>query len=230
MRKKLQLSFVLLFASFAAMAQVTTSNIRGKVIDDQNLPLLGANIVAVHTPTGTTYGAITNEDGRYNLLNLRVGGPYTVSVSYIGFKTQEKNNVFLTLGQTFDLDASMVTDSQALDEVIVVSDQSGTFGDGRTGAETSVGRRELTRLPTISRSAQDFTRLEPTASGNSFGGRNDQFNNFWTGPFSTTPSDWIPQLLVDKRIRSPFHWMPLIKSKCQQHLTMLRNPDLQVLP
>ncbi|WP_282055144.1 TonB-dependent receptor [Maribacter luteus] len=178
MRKKLQLSFVLLFASFAAMAQVTTSNIRGKVIDDQNLPLLGANIVAVHTPTGTTYGAITNEDGRYNLLNLRVGGPYTVSVSYIGFKTQEKNNVFLTLGQTFDLDATMVTDSQALDEVIVVSDQSGTFGDGRTGAETSVGRRELTRLPTISRSAQDFTRLEPTASGNSFGGRNDQFNNF----------------------------------------------------
>jgi len=94
MRKKLQLSFVLLFASFAAMAQVTTSNIRGKVIDDQNLPLLGANIVAVHTPTGTTYGAITNEDGRYNLLNLRVGGPYTVSVSYIGFKTQEKTMCF----------------------------------------------------------------------------------------------------------------------------------------
>lgn len=169
---------VLLFATFAAMAQVTTSNIRGKVVDDQNLPLLGANIVAVHTPTGTTYGAISNEDGRYNLLNLRVGGPYTVTVSYIGFKTQEQDGVYLTLGQTFDLDAAMVTDSQALEEVIVVSDQSGTFSDGRTGAETSVGRRELTRLPTISRSAQDFTRLEPTASGNSFGGRNDQFNNF----------------------------------------------------
>ncbi|MBD1261195.1 TonB-dependent receptor [Maribacter polysiphoniae] len=178
MYRKLQLSMVLLFVSITAMAQVTTSNIRGKVVDDRNLPLLGANIVAVHTPTGTTYGAITNEDGRYNLLNLRVGGPYTVTLSYIGFKTQELDNVFLTLGQTFDLDAAMVTDSQALDEVIVVSDRSGTFGDGRTGAETSVGRRELTRLPTISRSAQDFTRLEPTASGNSFGGRNDQYNNF----------------------------------------------------
>ena len=178
MNKKLQLSIMLLIVSISTIAQVTTSNISGKVLDDQDIPLLGANIVAVHTPTGTTYGAITNEDGRFNLLNLRVGGPYAVSISYIGFKTQEYNDVFLTLGKTFDLDAKMVTDSQALDEVVVVSDRGGTFGDDRTGSETSVGRRELTRLPTISRSAQDFTRLEPTASGNSFGGRNDQFNNF----------------------------------------------------
>ena len=178
MYKKLQLSIVLLFATVSAMAQVTTSNIRGKVIDDQNLPLLGANIVATHTPTGTVYGAITNEDGRFNLLNLRVGGPYEVSISYLGFKTQDQTDVYLTLGQTFNVEAIMVSDSQALDEVVVVSDLGGTFGNDRTGAETSVGRRELTRLPTISRSAEDFTRLEPTASGNSFGGRNDQFNNF----------------------------------------------------
>ena len=178
MYKKLQLIIVLLFATVSAMAQVTTSNIRGKVTDDQNLPLLGANIVAVHTPTGTVYGAITNEDGRFNLLNLRVGGPYKVSISYIGFKTHEQNDVYLTLGKTFNIEAAMVADSQTLDEVVVTSDQGGTFGNDRTGAETSVGRRELTRLPTISRSAQDFTRLEPTASGNSFGGRNDQYNNF----------------------------------------------------
>ncbi|MGB5499226.1 MAG: TonB-dependent receptor, partial [Maribacter sp.] len=109
---------------------------------------------------------------------LRVGGPYKVSISYIGFKTQEQSDVYLTLGKTFNLDTQMIADSQTLEEVVVVYDQSGTFGDDRTGAETSVGRRELTRLPTISRSAQDFTRLEPTASGNSFGGRNDQYNNF----------------------------------------------------
>ena len=178
MDKKFQLSIVLLFATISAIAQVTTSNIRGKVVDDQDVPLFGANIVAIHTPTGTNYGAITNEDGRFNLLNLRVGGPYSVSISYIGFKTQEQGDVYLTLGQTFNLDAKMITDSQALDEVVVTSDRGGTFGSDRTGAETSVGRRELTRLPTISRSAQDFTRLEPTASGNSFAGRNDQFNNF----------------------------------------------------
>ncbi|NJB71979.1 hypothetical protein GGR42_002470 [Saonia flava] len=178
MKKLLLFGTVILLFATSVSAQVTTSNIRGVVVDDQNLPLLGANIVAVHTPTGTKYGTISNEDGRYNLLNLRVGGPYEVTISYVGFSSQTRNDVFLTLGKTFNIDTKLVAKSQTLDEVVVIADQSGTFGSDRTGAETSVGRREITRLPTISRSAQDFTRLEPTASGNSFGGRNDQFNNF----------------------------------------------------
>ena len=167
-----------LFCTGSAFAQVTTSNIRGTISDDQSAPLLGANIVAIHTPTGTKYGAISNEDGRFNLLNLRVGGPYEVTISYVGFKEYKQSDVFLTLGKTFNMDVNMTSESQALDEVVVVSDRGGTFGSDRTGAETSVGRRELTRLPTITRSTNDFTRLEPTASAGSFGGRNDQFNNF----------------------------------------------------
>lgn len=179
MKTKFLLAISFLFFSGMVIAQVTTSNIRGTVMDDENLPLLGANIVAVHTPTGTKYGAITNEEGRFNLLNLRVGGPYEVTISYIGFKTEKSSDLYLTLGATLNLDLKLESDSQTLEEVVVVSDRgTGTFGSDRTGAETSVGKRELTRLPTISRSAQDFTRLEPTASGNSFGGRNDQFNNF----------------------------------------------------
>ncbi|MET7027757.1 TonB-dependent receptor [Sediminicola luteus] len=179
MKTKFLLAISFLFFSGMVMAQVTTSNIRGTVMDDENLPLLGANIVALHTPTGTKYGAITNEEGRFNLLNLRVGGPYEVTISYIGFKTETSSDLYLTLGATLNLDLKLESDSQALEEVVVVSDRgTGTFGSDRTGAETSVGKRELTRLPTISRSAQDFTRLEPTSSGNSFGGRNDQFNNF----------------------------------------------------
>ncbi len=179
MKKNLLLVVALLIGAVSTYAQVTTSNIRGAVTDDQNEPLLGANVVAIHTPTGTKYGAITNEDGRFNLLNLRVGGPYEVTVSYIGFKEQKQNDVFLSLGKTFNLNVSLLTESQALDEVVVVSDRGGTFGSDRTGSETSVGRRELTRLPTISRSQSDFTRLEPSSSSNgSFGGRNDQYNNF----------------------------------------------------
>lgn len=178
MKNKLILFAMLVCSIVSLSAQVTTSNIRGIVLDDENVPLLGANVVAVHTPTGTRYGSISNEDGRFNLLNLRVGGPYEITISYVGFKTQVMNDVFLTLGKTFSLETALVSESQALDEVVVISDQTGTFGSDRTGAETSVGRRELTRLPTISRSAQDFTRLEPTASGDSFGGRNDQYNNF----------------------------------------------------
>lgn len=178
MKKQLFFSICLLLFAGTVFSQVTTSNIRGVVLDEQNQPLFGANVIAVHTPTGTTYGTAANEDGRFNLLNLRVGGPYKITISYIGYKDQEINDVYLSLGQTYNVDAKMVPDSQQLDEVVVTSDVTGTFGSDRTGAETSVGRRELTRLPTISRSAKDFTRLEPTASGDSFGGRNDQFNNF----------------------------------------------------
>jgi hypothetical protein len=175
---KKSLFFLVLLMSVTAGAQVTTSNIRGLVTDQQGVPMMGANIVAVHTPTGTRYGAITNIDGRFNLLNLRVGGPYEVTISYLGYTTQQESDVFLTLGKTFNLEVQLVEESQMLDEIVLTSDREGIFGSDRTGAETSVGRRELTRLPTISRSTNDYTRLEPTASNGSFGGRNDQFNNF----------------------------------------------------
>ena len=177
--KKTIILFFIMCLSVTAFAQVTTSNIKGLVLDENSEPLPGANVVAIHTPTGTKYGAATNFDGRYNLLNLRVGGPYTITISYIGYKEQVFNDVFLTLGKTENIDVSLVEDSQQLDTVVITgSGGTGTFGSDRTGAETSVGRRELTRLPTINRSAADFTRLEPTASNGSFGGRNDQFNNF----------------------------------------------------
>ncbi|WP_289045230.1 carboxypeptidase regulatory-like domain-containing protein [uncultured Olleya sp.] len=176
--KKLQLTIILILFTVFAYAQVTTSNIKGLIMDDANVHLFGANIVAVHGPTGTKYGAISNVDGRYNLLNLRIGGPYKVTVSYVGFEDKVFENVFLTLGKTTNIDAVMSTSEESLDEVVITGSSSGTFGSDRTGAETSVGKRELTTLPTISRSAADFTRLEPSASGNSFGGRNDQFNNF----------------------------------------------------
>lgn len=178
MKHKLLTLLLMLFVG-TAFAQVTTSNIKGLILDDNNEPLPGANVVALHTPTGTKYGAASNIDGRFNLLNLRVGGPYTVTVSYVGFKDQTFSDVYLTLGASFNLDVNLSADSEELDAVVVTaSGGTGTFGSDRTGAETSVGRRELTRLPTISRSASDFTRLEPSASGGSFGGRNDQYNNF----------------------------------------------------
>lgn len=177
--KKTTFLIFFLFMGVMALAQVTTSNIKGLVLDQGSVPLPGANVLAIHTPTGTKYGAATNFDGRFNLLNLRVGGPYKVTISYIGYKEQIFENVYLTLGKTQNLDVTLSDDGEQLDAVVIKgTGGTGTFGSDRTGAETSVGSRELTRLPTISRSQSDFTRLEPTASGGSFGGRNDQFNNF----------------------------------------------------
>jgi len=180
MKKLYLFAFLALAGCFASFSQVTTSNIRGLIQDDQNQPLLGANVVAIHTPTGSKYGGTSNFDGWYNLMNMRVGGPYEVTISYIGFKEQKFDEIYLSLGKTFSLDVKLIPDSQQLNEVVLkaVVGAGNVFGNDRTGAATNVGRKELTTLPTISRSQADFTRLEPSSSNGSFGGRNDQFNNF----------------------------------------------------
>ena len=173
-----KLNFLTLLISGFVSAQITTSSISGVVVDDANMELEGANVVAVHIPTGTTYGVVTNQDGRFNMVNMRVGGPYTVTISYIGFNQQNVEDVYLTLGKSETISLAMTPDSQELDDVVVTANASDVFSSDRTGAQTSVGRRQLTTLPSISRSAADYTRLEPTASNGSFGGRNDQFNNY----------------------------------------------------
>jgi Carboxypeptidase regulatory-like domain/TonB dependent receptor-like, beta-barrel len=164
--------------SITGFSQVTTSSIHGNVYDDANQALPDASVVAIHTPTGTRYGSTTNFDGVVNIRNMRVGGPYTITVSYVGFKSKEFTGVQLTLGKSFDFNAILQPDSQQLEEVLLQASTGNTFSRGRTGAETSIGRDQITVLPTISRSVGDFTRLEPSANGNSFGGRNDQYNNF----------------------------------------------------
>ncbi|WP_353779563.1 carboxypeptidase regulatory-like domain-containing protein [Winogradskyella sp. 3972H.M.0a.05] len=176
--KKTLFSFLLLCFVAFGYSQVTTSNIKGLILDENGDPLPGANVVAVHTPTGTKYGAATNFDGRYSILNMRVGGPYSVTITYVGYQDKVYNDVFLVLGKTQNINYQMVQNAEELDAVVITGSNSGVFGSDRTGAETNVGRREITRLPTISRSASDFTRLEPSSTGNSFGGRNDQYNNF----------------------------------------------------
>jgi hypothetical protein len=177
MKKNLTLLFVIL-ALTTSFAQTTTSSIKG-VVKSDNLELLpGANIIAIHTPTGTKYSSVASFDGRFSMLNMRIGGPYKITVSFMGFQEQQIEDVYLELGKPYSLDIILKDQNQKLEEVKIVISKSKVFQGSRTGAETTIGRRELTSLPTISRSAEDLTRLEPSASGGSFGGRNDQFNNY----------------------------------------------------
>jgi len=180
MKKQLLFSLLITVLSvISGFSQVTTSKIQGIVSDENSQGLYGANVVAKHLPTGTVSGTMTLESGRFSLQNLRVGGPYTITISYLGYKTIEYKDVYLSLGTAFDVNAKMESESQQLGEVVITGGRNATFNNDRTGAKTSVGKRELTSLPTISRSASDFTRLDPSASSNgSFGGRNDQYNNF----------------------------------------------------
>lgn len=176
MRKILTVFFF--FTWFGLFSQVTTSKIKGIVTDTAGEPLFGANVQVKHQPTGTVAGAIAQDNGRFTIPNLRVGGPYTVTISYVGFKSFEVEAVFLTLGKTTEINAVLAEEGMALEEVVISTSRNKTFNSDRTGAQTSVSATQLKTLPTISRSAADFTRLEPTASNGSFGGRNDQFNNF----------------------------------------------------
>ena len=176
--KLLILCSLILMFSLGAYAQTTTSKISGSITEKTGEALFGANIIALHTPTGTLSGATAQNNGRYTLSNLRIGGPYTITISYVGFESQTITNVFLTLGKTTNIDAVLSDDTNMLDEIVISSGKNTVFNNGRTGAQTSIRSKDLRTLPTISRSASDFTRLDPSASGGSFGGRNDQYNNF----------------------------------------------------
>lgn len=174
--KKIIFLFLIMFV-VNGFSQVTTSKIQGFIADNSG-PLFGATVIAKHLPTGTVLGEMSQENGNYTIPNLRVGGPYTVTISFVGYKTLEYTDIYLQLGKTTNIDVEMTSENQELDEVVIRYSKDKTFSSDRTGAEISVGKKELTSLPTISRSQADFTRLEPTASGGSFGGRNDQYNNF----------------------------------------------------
>ncbi|MFY0594450.1 MAG: TonB-dependent receptor [Roseivirga sp.] len=166
-----------LVSSGVAFAQVTTSSMSGTISDDNGDPLPGATVMAVHQPTGTKYGVITRSNGRYNIPNVRIGGPYKVEASFVGFETQTKQGFMLTLGKNQIINFEMKESATTLEDVVVTAGSS-EINPERTGAATAISNDQLIKIPTISRSAADIYKITPSADGNSFGGRNDQFNNF----------------------------------------------------
>jgi hypothetical protein len=177
MIKRLLLSAFILISMFRSYGQETTAQMLGSVTQN-GVGLAGATVTALHGPTGTKYTTTTRKDGRYNLDGLRIGGPYTLTVSYVGFKEEKQENIFLTIGQDFSGDFTMTSDTKVL-EVATVSAarQNKIFNNSRTGPQELFNRQQLQSLPTISRSLQDFTRLEPSSNGLSFAGANSGMNN-----------------------------------------------------
>jgi len=172
--------FILLFVfsgTGAVFGQVTTSYLQGIVTYGEGETLPGANVVAVHEPSGTRYGTVTNQEGRFTLPNLRTGGPYSVQISFIGFRQQSYTEINLKLGEPYSLNVQLMDESADLSEVIITGSRSSDFSSSRTGAATNVSNEQINSLPTIRRSLTDFTRLTPQANGNSFAGRDGRYNN-----------------------------------------------------
>lgn len=177
MKKIYFLAMLFISISFNSFSQVTTGSMRGTVVDQDGDPLPEASVVAVHTPSGTSYGTVTQFNGTYNIPNMRVGGPYTITVSFIGYKEQVQKNVNLQVGEKLKLNFILSEEASQLEEVVIKSSKNTTINSGRTGSSTSIGKEQLKTLPTISRSINDFTRLTPSSDGNSFGGGNNKMNN-----------------------------------------------------
>ncbi|MEP6615257.1 MAG: carboxypeptidase regulatory-like domain-containing protein [Ginsengibacter sp.] len=179
MRKiKYILTLVCAMTGLSVFAQETTSEIHGAVVDGNGIPLSGATVVTVHEPTGTRSTTTTRKDGLYNLSNLKVGGPYKIDVTYIGFKSDKKENIQLLLGQDYRADFKLIAETKELTNVVVTSSRADKiFNSSHTGSQEIISRSQIERLPTINRSLQDFTKLSPTSNGLSFGGRSSQYNN-----------------------------------------------------
>ena len=171
---------VLVAISSSLMGQgLTKASINGFVFDSDGEALPGANVIAVHQPTGTRYGAATRGNGVFNLPNVRIGGPYTVTVSYIGFNSQKEEGVFLNIGQTLRMEFKLAKESLELGELVVTADKNDLMSSDRTGAATYINPDDIVAMPTIKRSTRDLTRLDPRSDGNfSFGGKNWLFNNY----------------------------------------------------
>jgi len=169
-------ALVVLLSGTAFAQGVTSASIRGTVLDENGQGLPGANVVAVHKPTGTRYGATSNVEGKFNMPSVRTGGPYTITASFVGYTSQKLEDLDLALGQNFSITFEMDAASQELDEITIVDDRQ--INSDRTGATTNLGQERLNAMPTISRNINDFTRLSPLSNGTSFGGADNRYNNY----------------------------------------------------
>ena len=179
MYKHLSIQFlllVLLMCTNSIVAQVTTASMTGKVVM-QKEDVIGALVEAVHQPSGTSYKAVTNTVGRFSMQGMRTGGPYKVTVSYIGCQTAVYSDISLQLGEEYNLNVELHEKTNELNEVVVIATGS-RFSNEKTGATTNISSKQIREIPTVNRSISDIARLSPYASGMSFAGGDGRSTNF----------------------------------------------------
>lgn len=167
---------IFLVTALAIHAQVTTSSMSGRIVS-RGETVIGATIRAVHQPSGTTYGTISNAEGRFNLNGMRVGGPYSVQITYVGLSDVNLTGIQLQLGEVFPLNIEMSETALELGEVLVAAQRT-KFTTEKTGATTNISSATISSMPTINRSISDIARLSPYASGMSFAGSDGRSTNF----------------------------------------------------
>lgn len=178
-KKIVRLLAVLLLFPFAISAQVTTGSISGTVKDAKGADLTGATIEVLHEPSGTTYRGTAGKNGVYNIPSLRVGGPYKVTISFVGFRPEVITDVYVQLGEPSKINVALTDANSALKEVVVTgaARKGALISKDRKGTSTNINRRLIAALPTLSRNITDYTKLTPQSNGTSFAGQDNRFVN-----------------------------------------------------
>lgn len=159
-------------------AQATTGTVTGTIRTADGKGLQGVTITLIHNPSGTVYTTMSRKEGSFNFPGLRIGGPYSLSVNHVGFKSVRKDDFRISLGEPYDINITMADVAAVELENVVVKSKKRTAGAEKSGASTVIDARQLATLPSYSRSITDFTRLTPQSSGgNSFAGRSGYYNN-----------------------------------------------------
>lgn len=170
-----QLVIAFLAIPFLSEAQVTTSNISGVVVTEKNEPLVGANVSITYEPSNYVYKVVSKKGGRFDVSNVPPGGPYSISVTFIGNGDFKKSDIFIPLGEKYDIKVEMSPSSTNLQNVVVIGGRKSV--SEKTGASTNISRAQITNLPNISRAITGVTKLTPQSNGNSFAGMNNRYNN-----------------------------------------------------
>ena len=179
MKKAIMMSLLSLFVTITSFGQITTSTLSGVVKNEKGEVLVGATVHAVHQPTGSEYKSSSNKSGFYTIPAVRVGGPYVIHVSYVGYKKNEVTDINTALGLTTNVNVILIDDSKSLKEVVVVGIKNNVFSKDKTGASQQFGRRELQTIPiTGARTIDGITKYNPFGSGSSFGAQDSRLNNF----------------------------------------------------
>jgi hypothetical protein len=168
-----------------AVAQETTGRLVGLVTmksDQSSLP--GVMVEALHVPTGTRYTAATQANGRFSILNVRVGGPYTVTAKISGFRASTQKDINIALGESRQVAFAMELES-VTETVVVTAEGSPLITPDRMGSGSAVSEAEIKALPTISRQFQDLARVNPyvnvaandeSGTNISVSGKNNRYN------------------------------------------------------
>ena len=167
--------------SHTAMANETSSSIKGQVTGPNGNPAAGTQITIIHIPSGSVKKTTVTNEGNFSSQGLRVGGPYKIIVDSDQYEDQQLDGIYLTLGQDYPVTVSLQTQQM---EQIVVSGAPISAQTGSTGPASHFSLEDLESRPAINRDLKDIIRADPrifidetNANSINCGGGNPRFNS-----------------------------------------------------